>query len=180
MGVLIMKKYVNGKCVEFSDEELAEEVKQYNMQQITERARPLTAEEITTKIIAQQINTVITDDATASRAVAFHPTLKQDPVQTADTPLVKAGTRINWKGTLKRAAADLWDTVDNNPENAPTLWEDISYRDGFRIIPETITAGLAFAEGEFGWWGDVLYRSKAASNVYTPAQYMDNWEEALA
>ena len=65
--------------------------------------------------------------------------------------LVKAGTRINWNGLLKRAAVDLWDTKENNPDNAPTLWEDIAYKDGIRIIPEVVTAGTAFMKDERGW-----------------------------
>lgn len=77
----------------------------------------------------------------------------------------------------KWAAADLWDSAENNPDNAPDLWEDIGYRDGYRIIPETITAGLAFGLDEYGWWGDTLYRSTMAANVYTPEQYPDGWEE---
>lgn len=110
------------------------------------------------------------DDKTASTAGMLFPKLKQDGA------LIKAGTRINWNGTLKRAAVDLWDTQENNPGNAPTLWEDIAYRDGYRIIPATITAGTAFALGECGWWGDTLYRSKLAANVYTPEQYPAGWE----
>lgn len=93
---------------------------------------------------------------------------------------MKAGTRINWNGTIKKAAVDLWDTTENSPEAAPTLWKDISYRDGYRIIPETITVTTAFAEGEYGWWGDVLYRSKVNANVYTPEQYQANWEKVTA
>lgn len=110
------------------------------------------------------------DDQTASAGAALLPRLKQDG------HLVKAGTRINWNGTLKRAAVDLWDTPENNPDNAPTLWADIQYRNGYRIIPDTITVTTAFAEGEYGWWGDVLYKSKVNSNVYTPEQYAPNWE----
>lgn len=110
------------------------------------------------------------DDKTASTAGMLFPRLKQDGA------LIKAGTRINWNGQLKRAAVDLWDTPENNPDNAPTLWEDIAYRDGFRVIPQIITAGTAFALDECGWWGGVLYKSKRNSNVYTPAQYADNWE----
>lgn len=53
--------------------------------------------------------------------------------------LIKAGTRINWQGTVKRAASDLWDTPQNTPDAAPALWEDIQYKQGYRIIPETIT-----------------------------------------
>ena len=110
------------------------------------------------------------DDKTASTAATLFPRLRQDGA------LVKAGTRINWNGTLKRAAVDLWDTPENNPDNAPNLWADIQYRNGYRIIPDTITVTTAFAEGEYGWWGDVLYKSKVNSNVYTPEQYAPNWE----
>lgn len=110
------------------------------------------------------------DDQTASKGAALFPRLKQDGA------LVKAGTRINWNGTLKRAAVDLWDTEENNPDNAPTLWEDIAYRDGFRVIPQNITAGTAFALDECGWWGDTLYRSTISANVWTPEQYSAGWE----
>lgn len=110
------------------------------------------------------------DDATASTAPSLFPRLKQDG------SLIKAGTRINWNGTVKRAAADLWDTAENNPDNAPALWEDIQYRDGYRIIPAIITAGTAFALGEYGWWGDALMRSTVDSNVHTPEQYPAGWE----
>ena len=113
------------------------------------------------------------DDALASTAPDMFPRLK------GDGSLVKAGTRINWNGTVKKAAVDLWDREENNPDNAPNLWEDIAYRDGYRIIPEVITATLAFSKGEYGWWGDALYRSKVDGNVYTPAVYPDNWEMVI-
>ena len=38
--------------------------------------------------------------------------------------------------------------------------------------------GLAFSSGETGWWGNVLKRSKADNNVWTPDQYPDYWEDA--
>lgn len=110
------------------------------------------------------------DDKTASIAPELFDRLKENG------SLVKVGTRINWNGSLKKAAVDLWDIESNNPDNAPTLWEDISYRDGFRIIPEVITATLAFSEDECGWWKDKLYRSKANGNTYTPEVYPANWE----
>ena len=119
-------------------------------------------------IIEQAMSSV--DDATASNAPELFPALKQDG------SLVKDGTRINWGGTIKRASVDLWDTEANDPNHTPGLWEDISYREGFRIIPETITAGTAFAKDEQGWWGEVLYRSLIDANVYTPEQYPAGWE----
>lgn len=110
------------------------------------------------------------DDKTASEGAMLFPRLKQNGA------LVPAGTRINWNGTVKKAAVDLWDTADNAPDNAPSLWEDIAYREGIRIIPDTITAATAFAKGEQGWWKDALYTSLLDANVYTPEQYPAGWE----
>lgn len=111
------------------------------------------------------------DDKTASTAPDIFPRLKEDGA------LITAGTRINWRGVVKKAAVDLWDTAENNPDNAPTLWVDIEYKDGFRIIPATITVATAFAKDECGWWGDELYNSLVDNNVYTPEQYAPNWEK---
>lgn len=109
------------------------------------------------------------DDKYASEAVELFERYPNDG------SLIQNGTRINWNGVLYRAASDLWATELNNPDNAPTLWEKVMYRDGIRIIPEVITAGLAFSLGEKGWWGDDLYESLMNANVYTPVQYPSGW-----
>ena len=113
---------------------------------------------------------VYLDDKSASEGARLFPRLK------ADGSLVKAGTRINWNGTIKRAAVDLWDAAENTPDAAPALWEDIGYKDGYRIIPAVITATMAFAQGECGWWKDVLYKSLIPANVHTPEQYPAGWQ----
>lgn len=109
------------------------------------------------------------DDKTASIAPELYNRMR------FDGSLIKVGTRINWHGTLKRAAVDLWDTEENNPDNAPTLWEDIAYKQGVRIIPDVITVGTAFAKGEQGWWNDHIYESTMDANVYTPEAYPSGW-----
>lgn len=129
---------------------------------IIENARKL-------RVIVEQASASL-DDKIASNAATLFPRLKEDG------SLVKVGTRINWNGVIKKAASDLWDTVENNPDNAPTLWQDIEYRDGYRIIPEVITVTTAFAKDECGWWNDILYRSKLDNNVYTPTAYPYGWE----
>ncbi len=111
------------------------------------------------------------DERTASMAVTMFPKLK------ANGKWVKAEKVINWNGTLKRAAADLLDTAENTPDAAPNLWEDIAYKEGYRVIPEIITAGTAFAFGEVGWWGEKLYKSRLEANVWTPDVNPDGWEE---
>ena len=109
------------------------------------------------------------DDQTASEGATLFPRLRQDGT------IIAAGTRINWNGTIMKAAVDLWDTADNSPEAAPTLWTGIAYKHGVRIIPNTITVNEAFANGERGWWHDEVYESQIDANVYTPEQYPAGW-----
>ena len=129
----------------------------------TERARKMRP------YIVQAANAL--DDKTVSLAPELLGTL------TGDGSLVKSGTRINWHGKIKKAAVDLWDTAQNTPDEAPTLWEDVQYRDGYRIIPETITDTLAFSKGEKGWWQDELYESLLAANVWNPSVNPDGWKK---
>lgn len=125
---------------------------------------------------AARLHTVIAasrkmvDDKTASIAPELFPRLKENG------ELVRAGTRINWNGVIKKAAVDLWDRPEKNPDNAPTLWVDLLYRLGHRIIPDVISVTLAFSKGETGWEGDVLYRSKKDANVYPPSVRPEDWE----
>ena len=112
------------------------------------------------------------EDKDASQAAVLFPRLKQNGA------LIKAGTRINWHGVVKRAAVDLWDTPENTPDSALSLWEDLAFKDGIRIIPKVITAGLAFQPGEKGWWNDELYESiHPTANTWTPEEYPPAWKK---
>ncbi len=97
-----------------------------------------------------------------------------------DGRAIEAGTRINWHGVVKRAALTLWDRPDNWPDQNPNGWEDLAYRGGIRIIPETITTGLAFRTGEQGWWKDELYESILPTpNTWNPDQYPEGWKKVM-
>ena len=111
------------------------------------------------------------DDKTASTAPEMFGKLKQSGA------LVKAGTRINWNGVVKKANVDLWDTAENAPDNAPDLWSNLAFHDGYRIIPTVFTAELAFSEGETGWWEQdgCYYTANANGTVWTPAEYHRAW-----
>ena len=111
------------------------------------------------------------DDKTASTAPEMFGKLKQSGA------LVKAGTRINWNGVVKKANVDLWDTAENSPDNAPDLWSDLAFHDGYRIIPTVFTADLAFSEGETGWWEQdgCYYTANANGTVWTPSEYPSAW-----
>lgn len=110
------------------------------------------------------------DDKTASETPELFDRLNENG------DLVPYGTRINWNGVLKRASVDLWDTKENNPDNAPSLWEDIAYKNGIRIIPTLITSGTAFSKNELGYWKDTLYKSLLDNNVWNPDEYPTGWE----
>ena len=113
------------------------------------------------------------EDKQASEVVSLYPTM------TYNGKLIKTGTRINFGEILFKAAVDLWDTEANNPDNAPTLWEEIQYHNGIRIIPEVITVTTAFSKDELGYWkaDGKTYKSLLDANVYTPAAYPQGWEE---
>lgn len=66
------------------------------------------SEAIYLRSIVEQAATSL-DDKTASTAAELFPKMK------GNGALVKAGTRINWGRTLKRAAVDLWDTKEKQP-----------------------------------------------------------------
>ena len=109
------------------------------------------------------------EDKDASDSAWMYPKMKYDG------SLIAYKDRINWNGAVKQAAQDLWDREENNPDNAPNLWDDIEYYLGIRVIPEIITAGKTFKKGEQGWWHGVLYESKYDNNAYNPEQWPDGW-----
>lgn len=165
-----MRIYKGGIYRDMTADELAQMEAESRRMRLEEASRPLSADEVLRLALRAQVNSLDISEADASRMVDYYPTM------TDDGSLIKVGTRINWHGVLKQAAVDLWDTAENNPDNAPTLWADIAYREGIRIIPETIAATQAFALDEPGWWDGHIYRSTIAANVYTPTQYAAGWE----
>ena len=115
------------------------------------------------------------DDKTVSEIAELLPVMK------LDGSVIEAGKRYYFPedtaAPVKRAAVTLWDTEANTPANARDSWEDILYKDGIRIIPNVITAGLAFSKDEQGWWESILYRSTLPTpNTWTPEEYPDGWE----
>ena len=112
------------------------------------------------------------EDNKASEVPSLYPKMDYDG------SLIAAGERINFGGILYKAAVDLWDPEANNPENAPTLWEEIQYHNGIRIIPEVIKVTTAFAKDELGYFkaDGKVYKSLIDNNVYTPATYPQGWE----
>lgn len=115
------------------------------------------------------------DDKTASEGVMLFPRLK------GDGSLVEYGTRINWHGTIKRAANSLWDTVENDPNHAPSMWDDIDYREGLRVLTGQIPATNPVQADEICWYKDQKWRNiSGVPSVFLPDEYPNGWEKVDA
>ena len=68
-----MGKYINGRYIELSADELAAMQAEIARAAAYERRRTLTEQEVTAMLIRQQVNTLEVDDATALRMVEFYP-----------------------------------------------------------------------------------------------------------
>ena len=66
-------KYINGEYIDMTADEIAAMQTARAAFEAYERTRPLTAEEVTRMLIAQQINTLEVDDQTALRMLEFYP-----------------------------------------------------------------------------------------------------------
>ena len=139
-----------------------------------EEVEPISQSKLNAMSFRKQIEVVCDnlDDKVASVSVALFNKMRWDG------SLIPVGKRIQYNGILYKASVDLWDTEENSPENAPTLWGKIQYHNGVRIIPEVITVTTAFAFNELGYWeaDGKTYKSRKDANVHTPAAYPEGWE----
>lgn len=111
-------------------------------------------------------------DKEASEGAMLFPRLK------GDGSLIKAGTRINWNGVIKRAANALWDTVENDPDHAPDLWNDIEYREGLRVLTGPIPATNPVQVDEICWYKDEKWKNiLGVASTYLPDEYPAGWEK---
>ena len=123
-----MKKYVNGEYIEMTAEELAAMEAEAARFEVAERTRPLTAEEVTSLLIKQQINTMDVDDQTALRMVEFYP-------EWANGTAYTVGYKVQYKGTLFKVLQDHTSQDGWEPNNAPSLWAKVLIPDE-NVIPE--------------------------------------------
>lgn len=118
-------------------------------------------------------------DGITPAEISLHPDLF--PRLKGDGSLIKAGTHINWRGTIKRAANALWDTVENDPDHAPTLWNDIAYREGLRVLTGPIPATNPVQVDEICWYKDQKWKNiSGVPSVYLPDEYPAGWEKVDA
>ena len=146
-----MYKNVNGKLIEMTEAEIAEEKQKIQLAKAEEKSRPLTAEEVTALLIKQQINSITVDDQTALRMRRYYPTFAELVGQT-----VKLGTKFRVDDSEN---ADLYKTIqpeltiqEHYPpgEGTESLYTRIDEtHDGTQYDPIPYSGNMALENGKY-------------------------------
>lgn len=164
-----MGKYINGRYIELSAEELSAMQAEAARAAAYERTRPLTESEVSRLLIAQQINTLEVDDQTALRMVEFYPAWSDIIGQTAE----KAGYKFTYNG-------DLYKTIPANHtfaaqwvpgDGTESLYTRIDEtHDGSRYDPIPYEGNMALVSGKYYIQDGVVYLCSrdTVNPVYNP------------
>ena len=130
-----------------TDEEIAELQEQAERDaaraKVLERTRPLTAEEVSAMLIAQQINTLTVDDQTSLRMLEFYPEWVEGQACAAGYKAQRGGKL--WRCLQAHTAQNGWE-----PENAASLWEQIcETHDGTKYDPIPYDGNMALESGKY-------------------------------
>lgn len=113
--------------------------------------RPLSQSAVTSKLIAQQINTLSVDDNTALRMQSFYPEWESGATYAAGYKVQHGGNL--WRTIQAHTAQPGWE-----PENAPSLWEQINETHEGTIddaIP--YNGNMALVNGKYYTQNDTIY-----------------------
>lgn len=117
------------------------------------------------------------DNHTAFDGLVLQRDTQKDETFWTDGHLITTGTRLRWGSRLLAAMVDTWAYAENNPDNAPSLWEEIAYREGYRVLTGPISASNPVEPGDLCWEGETLYRCVYhVACTYRPSEYAAAWE----
>lgn len=109
---------------DMTEAEIRQSQKMQQLYVVKEQARTLTVSEVIATLISQQVNSLTVDDNTALRMVEFY------PAWTSGTAYFAAqgcpvGYKVSRNGKLWRLRQEHTSQIGWEPENVPTLWEQI-------------------------------------------------------
>ena len=147
-----MKIYINGKYIDMTAEEIAAMEAEAAKFEAYERTRPLTAEEVTSMLIRQQVNSLTVDDNTALRMLTFYPEWASDTDYTA-------GYKVQRGGKLWRCIQAHTSQIGWEPENAASLWTEIcESHAGTLEDPIPYNGNMALESGKYYSQNSKIYR----------------------
>lgn len=146
-----MKEFINGKYIDLTAEEVVEMEKSARLARIEENSRPLTEVEVLAMLIPSQINTLVVDDNTALRMVAFYP-------EWAANTSYAIGFKVKRNGKLYRVVQAHTSLVGWEPEAAMSLWEEINEtHSGALEDPIPYSGNMALESGKYYIQDLVIY-----------------------
>ena len=144
----MMKKYINGKLVDLTPEEIAEA----KIAAAMEKSRPLTEAEVSRMLITAQINTLSVDDNTALRMTTFYPKWAANAEYTI-------GYKVQRSGRLWRCLQAHTSQAGWEPENAASLWTEIcESHAGTLEDPIPYNGNMALESGKYYSQDGKVYR----------------------
>lgn len=172
-----MKKYVNGKYVELTAEEIAAMEKEHARAEAYERTRPLTEAEVSRMLITEQINTLTVDDNTALRMREFYPMWESGKAYTV-------GFKVQYGGLLYKVTTAHTSQADWTPDTAATLFTRIDETHaGTEDDPIPYDGNMALESGKYYMQDYAIYKCirDTGNPVYHPlADLVGVYVEAVA
>lgn len=136
-----MKKYINGKYIDMTAEEITAMQAEQAAHEAYECHRPLTESEALSLLLKQQVNVLEVDDQMAYRMRAFYPAWAAGIAYTAGYK-VQDNVRL-WRCLHAHTSQSGWE-----PENVPALWEEIcETHDGSLRDPIPYEGSMALVAG---------------------------------
>lgn len=149
----MMKKYVNGKYIDLTAEEIEAIQAQVAEQMAEEAKRPLTIEEVVRLVIAKTINSITIDDETALRMVAYYPDWTVGTAYAAGDKVVYNG--YLYKVLQAHTAQDTWQPGAGTESLYTRIDEQ---HDGTKYDPIPYNGNMALENGKYYSQGGVRYK----------------------
>ena len=159
-----MRAYENGQYRDLTAAEIAAIQEEQSSYEAYERTRPLTMEEVSRMLVAQQINGLTVDDNTALRMMEFYPVWSAGQAYTAGYK-VQHGGKL-WRCVQAHASQTGWE-----PENTPALWTEIcETHAGTLDDPIPYSGNMALESGKYYIQDYVIYLCNRGTinPVYNP------------
>lgn len=146
-----MKKYVNGKYIDLTSEEIAAMQREQERAAAEERKRPLSEGEVLSMLLRQSVNTITVDDQTALRMAGYYPAF-------AAGMAVTVGDRLTYGGKLYRVIYEHTTQGTWTPDTSPSLFVRIDEtHDGSEFDPIPYDGNMVLEKGKYYTQDGVTY-----------------------
>lgn len=161
-----MKKYINGKYIDLTAEEISAMQAEQRKAEIAERTRPLTEAEVSRMIITEQINTLAVDDNTALRMREFYPDF--DELVKRKYTEKDEGYKFRYGDTLYKTAQPNISFVAHYPPGVGTesMYTRIDEtHDGTLDDPTPYSGNMELEQGKYYTQNGEIYYCKYGSGI---------------